>query len=103
MLLSLALSCPNSPTGFPCPQHCLHNIGNSVALPDTGEQRGTVFPHERSVTAHNIKAGADMGSEVGLVSAWSCARHTLLMMNKSDCEIPGPPLRGTLSPPATSI
>jgi hypothetical protein len=25
------------------------------------------------------------------------------MMNKSDWEIPGPPLRGTLSPPATSI
>jgi hypothetical protein len=31
------------------------------------------------------------------------ARSVLLITNKSLCVIPGPPLRGTLSPPATSI
>jgi hypothetical protein len=31
------------------------------------------------------------------------ARSVLLITSRSDCVIPGPPLRGTLSPPATSI
>ena len=31
------------------------------------------------------------------------ARSTLLITSRSDCVTPGPPLRGTLSPPATSI
>ena len=31
------------------------------------------------------------------------AKSVLLIINRSDCVIPGPPFRGILSPPETSI
>mmetsp|Transcript_157879 Transcript_157879/g.483795 ORF Transcript_157879/g.483795 Transcript_157879/m.483795 type:complete len:216 (-) Transcript_157879:230-877(-) len=33
----------------------------------------------------------------------AAARSTLLITSRSDCVMPGPPFRGTLSPPATSM
>ena len=53
---------------------------------------GQVAPHSLAVPIHHGQIGSDMRREIDLVDD-----------KKSDRVIPGPPLRGILSPAATSI
>ena len=56
------------------------------------EDERSVAAHLAGVALHHAEVGAD-----------ERARSILLMTSRSDCVMPGPPLRGILSPPATSM
>ena len=59
---------------------------------DLSKDNGSVAAHFAGVAIHHFEVGADVFGKIDLVD------HS-----KSDCVIPGPPLRGILSPPLTSI
>ncbi len=62
------------------------------AVLDLGEDKRAFAAHFAGVALHYRQVGADRRSKVGFVDD-----------QKSDWVMPGPPLRGILSPPATSI
>ena len=65
---------------------------HTLASPNVGEYEGTLAPHPAAVPVHHFEARADMG-----------ARSILLITSKSLRVMPGPPLRGILSPADTSM
>ena len=90
------MSSTTSPTPSPC--FTLQNtVGPSprISLASRAMTSSEALTYcARSVYARGHTVGLD---PVKLVP-WAHV-HTLLITNRSDCEIPGPPLRGILSPP----
>ena len=62
------------------------------AMLHLGEDHRPVAAHLAGIAGHHRQIRAD-----------GARRSVLLMTSRSDCVMPGPPLRGILSPPATSI
>ena len=105
---------PGAPRRPPGRQDELHYIVDALVLLHAREHRRAVPAHELRVAVHDLERGVDVLGDVDLTSrgrddqaprrangraAWGWCERTLLMTSKSDCEIPGPPFLGILSPP----
>lgn len=100
----------SSAARFPSTNDSFCHLLHALLVSDRGEQRGSAFAHDGSVPAHDVERCTDVRCQVGLsVSCGALMKVvagsglTLLTMRRSDCEMPGPPFLGILSPPETSI
>jgi hypothetical protein len=91
--------------------------GGGWQRPCLRKDGGPVAAHLLGVTVHDLarrcllsqveppsarRSRTVRGGQTLRSAPTASARSVLLMMRRSDCVTPGPPLRGTLSPPATS-
>ena len=98
-----------APCGPPRGEDEVDHVVDALAFPDGREDSRAVPAHQLRIPIHDLERRPDVRRQVDLfrrkvelVSAPSKGNlicRTLLMTSKSDCEIPGPPLRGILSPP----
>ena len=77
---------------------CGEREGGKGAVVSTGMQKA-----RSSAVGHSPRILAASRAMTSRSAPTASARSILLMTRRSDCVTPGPPLRGTLSPPATSI
>lgn len=111
--LTVSLACP------PSADNDVHNCIDTIVITNWSEKSGASAAHSGSVTTHYIQRCSDVGCKVDLweirlnlgTKRWNILaafirwqrKRTLLTIKRSDWVIPGPPFRGILSPPLTSI
>jgi hypothetical protein len=89
----------------PCCEDQVCNVSNSLSFLHATEDGRSISPHELRVTIHDIERSVHVLSDIGLEKSdpggadENVNDPTLLITSKSDCDIPGPPFLGILSPP----
>lgn len=100
-----------APCHLPCCQNKVDNIIDPFAFLDTAEDGRTIPSHQLGIAIHDLERcihvlrNIDLKMEMILNQMRGHhinMQFALLITNKSDCDIPGPPFRGILSPPYES-